>query len=180
MSHMRSDGSNVWVWESGFVSRREQLTLDARNIHGRYCITGWPISGVLFRPHRHVSTSGALRSSSSELVRLTSGEGDVSPRFSPDGQWIVSKVGSRPVRRFGAYRSTAVKQFDLPAARAQKPDVSPDGKLISYHTLDSESAAVTMDLRRHALRRWTNDQEVYFRTDRGRANSAVGTGRVGT
>jgi eukaryotic-like serine/threonine-protein kinase len=132
-----SDGSNVWVSEPGATSPR-QLTLDGRNIHGlavspdsRYLVFSSDRSGI-FNLWRAEIGGG-------ELVRLSSGEGDVSPRFSPDGRWVVYQRGFPTGARIWRVPVDGGESTPLTETRAQKPDVSPDGKLIAYHTLDSES-----------------------------------------
>ena len=134
-----SDGSNVWVTEPNGRAPR-QLTLDARNIHGvavspdgRYLVFSSDRAGS-FNLWR-------LEMSSGELARLTSGEGDVSPRFSPDGRWIVYQSGYPTGARIWRVLIDGGQAISLTQTRAQKPDVSPDGKFIAYYTLDSELPA---------------------------------------
>ena len=133
-----SDGSNVWVWEPDAQAPR-QLTLDARNVHGlavspdgRYLVVSSDRAGTynLWR----------MEMSGGELVRLTSGEGDVWPRFSPDGRWVVYQKGFPTGARIWRVPVDGGEAIPLTETRAQKPDVSPDGKLIAYYTLDTESA----------------------------------------
>jgi eukaryotic-like serine/threonine-protein kinase len=133
-----SDGSNVWMWDAEAPAPR-QLTLDARNIHGvavspdgRYLVFSSDRTGT-FNLWR-VKLNGG------ELMRLTSGEGEVSPRFSPDGQWVVYQRGYQTGATIWRVPVDGGNATQLTATRSQKPDVSPDGKLISYHTLDSELA----------------------------------------
>lgn len=133
-----SDGSNVWVWEPDAAAPK-QLTLDARNIHGlavspdgRYLIFSSDRTGR-FNLWRTEIGGG-------DPVRLTNGESDVSPRFSPDGRWVVYQRGFPTGARIWRVSIDGGESTPLTETRAQKPDVSPDGKLIAYHTLDSDSA----------------------------------------
>jgi Tol biopolymer transport system component len=73
-------------------------------------------------------------------MRLTSGEGEVSPRFSPDGRWVVYQGGYQTGATIWRVPVDGGDAIRLTETRAQKPDVSPDGKLIAYHTMDSQSA----------------------------------------
>lgn len=133
-----SDGSNVWEWKRGEPAPK-QLTLDARNIHGlavspdgRYLVFSCDRAGT-FNLWR-VDLNGA------NLMRLTSGEGEVSPRFSPDGRWVVYQGGYQTGATIWRVPVDGGDAIRLTETRAQKPDVSPDGKLIAYHTIDSQSA----------------------------------------
>lgn len=134
-----SAGSNVWLSEPGATSPR-QVTLDGRNIHGlavspdgRYMVFSSDRTGT-FNLWRAEISGG-------ELMRLTDGEGDVSPRFSPDGRWVVFQRGYPIGARIWRVPVDGGESTPLTETRAQKPDVSPDGKLIAYHTLDSESVS---------------------------------------
>ena len=133
-----ADGSNVWVWEPGAQAPR-QLTLDARNVHG-LAVSPDGRHLVLSSDRAGTYNLWRMEMSGGELVRLTSGEGDVSPRFSPDGRWVVYQKGF-PTGAIWRVPVDGGKAIALTETRGQKPDVSPDGKLIAYYTLDSESAA---------------------------------------
>jgi Tol biopolymer transport system component len=134
-----SDGSNVWVWEPDATAPK-QLTLNARNIHG---LAVSPDGRYLVFASDRIGTFNLWRAEigGGDLVRLTNGEGDVSPRFSPDGRWVVYQRGFPTGARIWRVSIDGGESTPLTETRAQKPDVSPDGKLIAYHTLDSESAA---------------------------------------
>src|SRR4030095_13237638 len=132
-----SDGSNVWITEPNARGARP-LTLDARNIHGM----------AVSPDGRHLVFSSdragrynlwKLDMSSGELQQLTRGEADVSPRFSPDGRWVVYQSGFPAGARVWRVAIDGGEAVALTETRAQNPDVSPYCKLISYHTLDSES-----------------------------------------
>ena len=136
-----SDGSNVWVWEPN-AQGPKQLTLDARNVHGlavspdgRHLVVSSDRGGT-FNLWR-------MKMSGGELARLTSGEGDVWPRFSPDGRWVVYQKGFPTGARIWRVPVDGGEAIPLTETRGQMPDVSPDGKLISCYTLDSESTAST-------------------------------------
>jgi Tol biopolymer transport system component/DNA-binding winged helix-turn-helix (wHTH) protein len=136
-----SDGSNIWVWEPGATAPR-QLTLDARNVHGvavspdgKYLVFSSDRAGT-YNLWRVEMTGG-------ELTRLTSGDGEISPRFSPDGGWVVFQSGYQTGAKVWRIPVNGGDAIRLTETRAQKPDVSPDGKLIAYHTLDSEAVAST-------------------------------------
>ncbi|MGI8735036.1 MAG: winged helix-turn-helix domain-containing protein [Pyrinomonadaceae bacterium] len=134
-----SDGSNVWVWEPGGPAPR-QLTLDARNIHG---LAVSPDGRHLVFSSDRTGTFNLWRVeiNGGEPMRLTSGEGEVSPRFLPDGRWLVFQSGYQTGATVWRVPLDGGDAMRLTETRAQKPDVSPDGKLIAYHTLDSESAS---------------------------------------
>ena len=134
-----SDGSNAWIFEPGATSPR-QLTVDGRNFHGlvvspdgRYLVFSSDRSGT-YKLWRTELGGGPL-------VQLTGGEGDVSPSFSPDGRWVVYQRGFPTDAKIWRVPVDGGESMPLSNTRAQKPDVSPDGKLIAYHTLDSESAS---------------------------------------
>lgn len=133
-----SDGSNVWVWER-YASTPRQLTLDARNVHG---LAVSPDGRHLVFSSDRAGTFNLWRveMSGGEPFRLTNGEGEVSPRFSPDGRWVVYQRGFPTSARIWRVPIDGGEALPLTETRGQKPDVSPDGKLIAYHTLDSESA----------------------------------------
>jgi Tol biopolymer transport system component len=133
-----SDGSNVWVWEPTTQSAK-QLTLDGRNIHG---VAVSPDGRYLVFSSDRTGTYNLWRVEidSSELVRLTNGEGDVSPRFSPDGSWVIFQRGFPTGAKIWRVPIDGGDATRLTETRGQKPDVSPDGKLIAYHSLDSDSA----------------------------------------
>lgn len=134
-----ADGSNVWVWDPK-TSTPRQLTVDARNVHG---LAVSPDGKQLVLSSDRAGTFNLWRveMNGGDLVRLTSGESDVSPTFSPDGQWIVYQRGFPTGAKIWRVPAGGGDPVPLSVARGQKPDVSADGKLIAYHTLDSQSQA---------------------------------------
>ncbi len=72
----------------------------------------------------------------SNLTRITNGDGEFYPQCTPDGRWIVYQSGGNyPTLRkmpTGGGESTAITK-----TTASRPSISPDGKFVAYHYLDS-------------------------------------------
>lgn len=133
-----ADGSNVWVWDPNATTSR-QLTVDARNVHG---LSVSPDSRYLVASSDRAGTFNLwrLEMNTGNMVQLTNGPGDISPRFSGDGRWVVFQRGFQTGARIWRVPAEGGEAVPITQTRGQKPDVSPDGKLVAYHTLDSESA----------------------------------------
>jgi Tol biopolymer transport system component len=72
----------------------------------------------------------------SNLERITNGDGEYYPQCTPDGRWIVYQSGANyPTLRkmpIGGGEPTVITK-----TTASRPSISPDGKLVAYHYLDS-------------------------------------------
>lgn len=72
----------------------------------------------------------------SNLTRITDGQGEYYPQCTPDGRWIIYQSGGNyPTLRkmpVGGGASEAIT-----TTTASRPTVSPDGKFVAYHYLDS-------------------------------------------
>jgi Tol biopolymer transport system component/DNA-binding winged helix-turn-helix (wHTH) protein len=72
----------------------------------------------------------------SNLERITDGDGEFYPQCTPDGRWIVYQSGGNyPTLRkmpIGGGESTIITK-----TTASRPSISPDGKFVAYHYLDS-------------------------------------------
>jgi Tol biopolymer transport system component len=132
-----ADGSNVWLWEPNAQGPR-QLTIGARNIRG---LAVSPDGRDLVFSSDRAGTFNLWRMdmSGGEPVRLTNGEGEISPRYSPDGRWVVYQRGYQNSGKIWRVPARGGEPIALTQTRAQRPDVSPDGNLIAYYTLDSNS-----------------------------------------
>ena len=132
-----ADGSNVWLWEPNAQGPR-QLTIGARNIRG---LAVSPDGRDLVFSSDRAGTFNLWRMNMSggEPVRLTNGEGEISPRYSPDGRWVVYQRGYQNSGKIWRVPARGGEPIALTQTRAQRPDVSPDGNLIAYYTLDSNS-----------------------------------------
>lgn len=73
----------------------------------------------------------------SDLTRITDGEGEYYPQCTPDGRWIVFQSG-------GNYPTLRKMPFDggpsepITTTTGSRPSISPDGKFVAYHYLDSD------------------------------------------
>ena len=72
----------------------------------------------------------------SNLERITNGDGEFYPQCTPDGRWIVYQSGGNyPTLRkmpIGGGEPTVITK-----TTASRPSISPDGKFVAYHYLDS-------------------------------------------
>ena len=72
----------------------------------------------------------------SALERITNGDGELYPQCTPDGRWIVYQSG-------GNYPTLRKMPIDggeptvITKTTASRPSISPDGKFVAYHYLDS-------------------------------------------
>lgn len=70
------------------------------------------------------------------LTRITNGDGEYYPQCTPDGRWIVYQSGGNyPTLRkmpIGGGEPTIITK-----TTASRPSISPDGKFVAYHYLDS-------------------------------------------
>jgi len=72
------------------------------------------------------------------LTRITNGDGEFYPQCTPDGLWIVYQSGGNNPKLWkmpiGGGESTAITE-----TKGSRPSLSPDGKFVAYHYLDSIS-----------------------------------------
>lgn len=72
----------------------------------------------------------------SNLGRITNGEGEFYPQCTPDGRWIVYQSGGN----YPTLRKIPINGGEpivITKTTASRPSISPDGKLVAYHYLDS-------------------------------------------
>ncbi len=72
----------------------------------------------------------------SNLERITHGDGEFYPQCTPDGQWIVYQSGGN----YPTLWKMPISGGDAVAitkTTASRPSISPDGKFVAYHYLDS-------------------------------------------
>lgn len=77
-----------------------------------------------------------VQNDGSNPTRITSGDGEFYPQCTPDGRWIVYQSGGSYPTLWkipnGGGGATAITKIN-----ASRPSVSPDGKFVAYHYLDS-------------------------------------------
>ncbi|HMT06786.1 MAG TPA: winged helix-turn-helix domain-containing protein [Pyrinomonadaceae bacterium] len=72
----------------------------------------------------------------SDLTRITNGDGEFYPQITPDGNWIVYQSGGNyPTLR--KMPITGGEPIVITKTTASRPTISPDGKFVAYHYLDS-------------------------------------------
>ncbi len=72
----------------------------------------------------------------SGLERITNGDAELYPQCTPDGRWIVYQSGGN----YPTLRKMPIEggeSIELTKTTASRPSISPDGKFVAYHYLDS-------------------------------------------
>ncbi len=72
----------------------------------------------------------------SGLTRITNGNGEYYPQCTPDGQWIVYQSGGN-FPTLWKLPTGGGETIQLTKTTASRPSLSPDGKFVAYHYLDS-------------------------------------------
>lgn len=72
----------------------------------------------------------------SGMERITNGDSELYPQCTPDGRWIVYQSGGN----YPTLRKMPIEggeSIELTKTTASRPSISPDGKFVAYHYLDS-------------------------------------------
>ena len=134
-SHASGD-ANIWIMEADGTGAK-QLTLDTHQHRGL------SVSGdgryVVFSSNRTGNFNiWRMNIDGSELKQLTEGSDETFPQCSPDNRWVIYQQGYGQVtptlRRIPIGGGEATP---LTNVAAQKPAVSPNGKLIAYYYMDN-------------------------------------------
>ncbi|HEX8846130.1 MAG TPA: winged helix-turn-helix domain-containing protein [Pyrinomonadaceae bacterium] len=134
-----SGAPELWMLGAG-RERAKQLTIDARvsdfalSPDGRYIVV---VSNRAGRPNLwRMDADGGLK-------QLTSGDGEVHPRFASDGQFVFFQKGFGDV--LSSVWKVSIEGGDpQPLTRPHQtyPDVSPDGRRIVYSHMDTSATNV--------------------------------------
>jgi Tol biopolymer transport system component len=74
----------------------------------------------------------------SNLTHLTNGEGEFYPQCTPDGQWIVYQSGGNYPKLWKMPTDGGASE-SITQTKGSRPSLSPDGKFVAYHYLQSIS-----------------------------------------
>jgi Tol biopolymer transport system component len=129
------DSAEIWVMNSD-GSNPKQVTTGARVSGG---LTVSPDGRNIFFSSDRSGYSHIWRiaADGSNLQQLTSGDGEFYPQSTPDGQWIVYQ-GNEVEPTMWKVPAAGGDVVEVSHTRAFRPAVSPDGRMIAYHYLDSE------------------------------------------
>lgn len=72
----------------------------------------------------------------SEMTRITNGEGEYYPQCTPDGRWIVYQSGAN-YPTLWKIPFAGGEAIPITKTTASRPSISPDGRFVAYHYLDS-------------------------------------------
>jgi Tol biopolymer transport system component len=127
--------AEVWVMNAD-GSNPKQLTTGARVNYG---LTVSPDGHSIFFASDRAGRFNIWRvdSEGGGLKQLTVGGGESHPRATPDARWVVYQRGEVDPKLWKV-PADGGEPVQLTQTRAQGPAVSPDGKLIAYHHLDSD------------------------------------------
>lgn len=126
--------SNIWTMNADGTNIR-QLTVDANARLGIAATTDE--KQLIFAAERDGKYNlWRIDIDGSDLTQITDGDGEFYPQCTPDGRWIVYQSG-------GNYPTLwkipigGGEAIQITKTTASRPSISPDGKFVAYHYLDS-------------------------------------------
>jgi Tol biopolymer transport system component/DNA-binding winged helix-turn-helix (wHTH) protein len=126
--------ADIWVMDAD-GSNPKQLTTGARASPG---LSVSPDGRFIFFASDRAGRFNIWRvdADGANLKQLTSGDDELFPQPTPDGEWVVFQRGVVDGRLWKV-SADGGEPIQLTETRAVRPAVSPDGKMIAYHYLDS-------------------------------------------
>jgi Tol biopolymer transport system component/DNA-binding winged helix-turn-helix (wHTH) protein len=126
--------SDIWTMNADGSNRR-QLTVGA-NARLGFAVTTDEKQFIFAAERDGKYNLWRIGIDGSNLTRVTNGDGEYYPQCTPDGRWIVYQAGGNYPTLWKMPIGGGIP-VAITTTTASRPSISPDGKYVAYHYLDS-------------------------------------------